>query len=155
MNLEIVFSIANTIALISWVMLFIFYDKKLVYPLLLSGVLVFLACLYLFYLSVGFTAGGDGGFGSLYEVRLLFESDHALLAGWIHYLAFDLFVGMWIAQDACSSGMNRWLMLPCLTFTFMMGPLGLLLYLIFRSIRDGRFLQYPFIPRPINKLKQL
>ena len=152
MDIEIVFSIVSTVALISWVMLFVFYDKSWIYPVLLSGVLVFLAVIYLYYISVGFTGSAEGGFGSLREVRLLFGSDHALLAGWIHYLAFDLFVGMWMAQDAFKLKINRWILLPCLLFTFMMGPVGLLLYLIIRAIRAGKYLQYPFAREPKKQL---
>ncbi|HSJ69686.1 MAG TPA: ABA4-like family protein [Anditalea sp.] len=152
MDIELIFSIASTIALISWIMLFIFYDKTWIYPILLSGVLVFFAILYLYYISVGFTGGAEGGFGSLKEVRLLFGSDHSLLAGWIHYLAFDLFVGMWMSQDAFKLKINRWILLPCLFFTFMMGPVGLLIYLTIRAIRAGKFIQYPFAREPKKQL---
>lgn len=90
--------------------------------------------------------GGDsaGGFGSLAEVALLFQKDEALLAGWIHYLAFDLFVGMWEASDAAKRNINRWLLLPCLILTFMLGPIGLLLYFIIRGIASKNVLQNPF-----------
>ena len=152
MDVGIVFSLVSTIALISWVMLFIFYDKSWIYPILLSIVLVFFALLYLYYISVGFTGGAEGGFGSLQEVRLLFASDHAFLAGWIHYLALDLFVGMWMAKDAFKLKINKWILLPCLLFTFMMGPVGLLLYLIIRAIRSGQYLQYPFDRQPKKQI---
>jgi len=152
MDVDVVFSIASSVALISWIMLFVFYDKSWIYPVLLSGVVVFLGILYLYYMSVGFTGGAEGGFGSLKDVRLLFASDQALLAGWIHYLAFDLFVGMWMSQDAFRLKINRWILLPCLFFTFMMGPVGLLLYLTVRAIRAGKFLQYPFTREPKKQL---
>lgn len=71
---------------------------------------------------------GPGGFGSLAEVRTLFERDGLLAAGWIHYLAFDLFVGTWIARDAAARGLPHVLVLPCLLLTFLFGPIGLLLY---------------------------
>lgn len=71
---------------------------------------------------------GPGGFGSLAEVRLLFERDGLLAAGWIHYLAFDLFVGTWIARDAAARGLRHLLVLPCLLLTFLFGPAGLLAY---------------------------
>ncbi len=71
---------------------------------------------------------GPGGFGSLAEVRQLFERDGLLAAGWIHYLAFDLFVGTWIARDAAARGVRHLLVLPCLLLTFLFGPAGLLTY---------------------------
>jgi len=80
-----------------------------------------------------------GGFGSLLEVRALFASDPALLAGWLHYLAFDLFVGLWIAERADARGLNRFIQAPLLFATFMFGPIGLLMTIGFdlipRSLR--------------------
>ncbi|MEM9315304.1 MAG: abscisic acid-deficient protein Aba4 family protein, partial [Pseudomonadota bacterium] len=56
-----------------------------------------------------------------------------LLAGWIHYLAFDLFVGAWIATEADRLGLSRLLQAPLLVATFMFGPVGLALFLVMRS----------------------
>jgi hypothetical protein len=144
MEIEIVFTIVNTLALLSWIVLFIFYTRHWVSPTIFSGVIVFLGVVYLYYISVGFTGGTDGGFSSLRSVRKLFEDDYALLAGWVHYLAFDLFVGMWIAKDALYRKVSRWLLLPCLFFTFMLGPVGLLIYMVIRAVKAGEALQYPF-----------
>ena len=74
-----------------------------------------------------------GGFNTIGEVRALFMSDGGLLAGWIHYLAFDLFVGIWIAEEADRIGMSRLLQIPILIATFMFGPIGLLIYLASRT----------------------
>jgi hypothetical protein len=71
---------------------------------------------------------GPGGFGSLAEVRQLFERPGLLAAGWLHYLAFDLFVGTWIARDAARRGLPHATVLPCLALCFMFGPAGLLAY---------------------------
>ena len=71
---------------------------------------------------------GPGGFGSLAEVCQLFERPGLLAAGWLHYLAFDLFVGTWIARDAAQRGLAHAAVLPCLALTFMFGPAGLLAY---------------------------
>ena len=68
-------------------------------------------------------------YGSLAQVRGLFDNPSMLLAGWWHYLAFDLFVGTWIARDGQRTGVPHWALLPCLALTFMFGPLGLLAYL--------------------------
>jgi hypothetical protein len=65
-------------------------------------------------------------------VSVLFRSPYALLAGWIHYLAFDLFTGAWEARDAAQAGISRWLVAPCLLLTFLFGPAGLALYLLLR-----------------------
>jgi hypothetical protein len=73
-----------------------------------------------------------GGFSSLQDVRALFSNDHLLLAGWVHYLAFDLFVGTWIAKDSQEKLLNPLMILPLLGLTFMFGPIGLLVYLLLR-----------------------
>ena len=58
-----------------------------------------------------------------------------LLAGWIHYLCFDLFIGSWEVRDAKAQGISHWLVIPCLFLTFMFGPVGLLLYFALRAVR--------------------
>ena len=63
---------------------------------------------------------------------VLFSSPYALLAGWIHYLAFDLFTGAWEARDEAWLGISHWVVLPCLVLTFLFGPLGLSLYLLLK-----------------------
>jgi hypothetical protein len=75
----------------------------------------------------------SGGFGSLEAVAQLFSHRWALLAGWIHYLTFDLFVGSWIAADACRRHIARLALTPVLLLTFLLGPAGLLSYLALRK----------------------
>jgi hypothetical protein len=83
----------------------------------------------------------DGaGFGSLAEVSALFSAPGNVMMGWTHYLAFDLFIGSWEVEDAGKEGIPHWLVLPCLFFTLMLGPIGLLLYF---SIRVGRRRFFP------------
>ena len=73
-----------------------------------------------------------GGFGSLAQVSQLFSNPWLLLAGWIHYLAFDLFVGAWEVRDASRLNIPHLYVIPCLVLTFLVGPVGLLLYFIVR-----------------------
>ena len=75
-----------------------------------------------------------GGFDSLAGVAALFAVDELLLAGWIHYLAFDLFVGAWEVKDAQAQGIHHLLVIPCLFLTLMAGPGGLLLYWLIRVV---------------------
>ena len=77
--------------------------------------------------------GAEGGFGSLADVDRLFQNPYLLLAGWVHYLAFDLFIGAWEVRDARRLGINHLLVVPCLLLTFMLGPIGLALYLGIRA----------------------
>ena len=91
-----------------------------------------LSAIYAVLVTMGIA--GQGGFdpsafGSLAAIMALFDSPWFALAGWVHYLAFDLFVGRWILLDAPGAG---WRLSPILLFTFMFGPLGLLGYLLAR-----------------------
>jgi len=83
-------------------------------------------------------APSEGGFGTLESVKALFGVDGLLLAGWIHYLAFDLFVGGWIVRDSQEHEISHVLVVPCLFFTLMAGPFGLLLYLGLRQTKRLR-----------------
>ena len=133
MSPDTVFTICNTGVLPAWLLLAILPHHKLtqtlVHAIWIPGLLA------LFYLWAMFNAppaaeGAD--FSSLAGLSLLFQNPVALLGGWIHYLAFDLFVGAWIVRDARYQGINHWLTLPCLFITLMAGPAGLLLYFLLR-----------------------
>jgi ABC-type uncharacterized transport system YnjBCD permease subunit len=80
-------------------------------------------------------SGSEGGFSSLPAVAALFSDPWILLAGWTHYLAFDLLVGNWEMSDARKRGIPYILVLPCLVLTFLFGPAGWLLY---EAVRSGR-----------------
>ena len=131
LDLNHLFSLAGDLVLPVWLLL-IFVPRwtwtqrlaTFVVPLLLAGAYVALL------LHAGHVEGG--GFGSLAQVTKLFSSQTVLLAGWIHYLAFDLFTGAWETRDAVRLGLSRWLVAPCLVLTFLFGPAGLALYLLLR-----------------------
>ena len=80
-------------------------------------------------------SGHRGGFSSLSGVAELFEDRWILLAGWVHYLAFDLFIGAWEVRDSARERITHWLIVPCLLLTFLFGPVGLLTYFAIRGIR--------------------
>ena len=129
--LERLFSAAGMVVLPCWILIAVApgwkWSQRLatfVAPLLIASVYI--------WLLLGHATPRGGGFGSLAQVAVLFSSPYALLAGWIHYLAFDLFTGAWEARDAARLGISRWVVLPCLVFTFLFGPAGLALYLLLR-----------------------
>lgn len=125
MSAEHVFSLCSSIAMAGWALL-IFAPGRRWAALLASRVIpLVLAGAYLLALAPNW-AGAEGGFGSLAEVAALFGDPWLLLAGWIHYLAFDLFIGAWQAGDATARNMSHWLVVPCLLLTFLFGPVGLL-----------------------------
>lgn len=77
-------------------------------------------------------ADAPGGFASLAEVMALFTDPAIALAGWVHYLAFDLFVGAWITRTARTEAIPHLLALPCLVLTFLFGPAG---FIAFSALR--------------------
>lgn len=142
------FSMVNLLALIAWAALILLPR----WPALLSGVLylgVGLLCLIYAGGLIGVlsgliptTGGGGADFTTIAGVRAIFASDAGVTIGWTHYLAFDLFVGLWIARDADAKDVSRWVQAPILLATFMAGPLGLGVWLLARepaARRQGRF----------------
>ena len=127
------FSIASSLAALSWILLATFGWKRWV-SATVTGIVIplLLGALYLF-LIAGHWGERAGDFSSLAGVERLFRNPWLLLAGWVHYLAFDLFIGSWEVRDADEHGIRRWMVIPCLFFTFMFGPIGLLLYFAVRA----------------------
>ena len=126
------FQIANPLALLGWVALALS-------PLAPRAALAVAGVAIPLLLSVAYTglvlafwSGAPGGFGSLADVQLLFTDPHVALAGWVHYLAFDLFVGAWATRTARAEGIAHLFLLPCLALTFLFGPAGLLAFAALR-----------------------
>ena len=129
-----VFSIVNSLAALSWVALAVAPSRT--WRVLRYAIPGVLAVLYIWYIIPGMQSGG--GFDTLANVMTLFTREEAVLAGWIHYLAFDLFVGTWETEDALARGVSRLLVVPCLALTFMFGPAGLLAYFAVRQTGKRR-----------------
>jgi len=133
MTAELLFSVANLLALASWIAMAILPRWHATPNIIVVAAILLLSMLYLF-LIVLFFGQADGGFGTLAQVKRLFANDFAALAGWVHYLAFDLFIGRWMLLDSQRVDLSHWLMLPCLALTFLFGPIGLLMYVILKLI---------------------
>ena len=127
MDWSSLFSFINALALAGWAVLLLAprrwtvlgWVPRLVVPGLIAVLYVALMGAYV--------ADAGGGFGSIAEVRTLFMSDPVLVAGWGHYLAFDLLIGSLLAERLDRAGVTRWLQVPVLLLTFMFGPAGWLL----------------------------
>jgi hypothetical protein len=132
---ERLFSLLNAFALIGWLIL-VFAGRMRWAARLVTGVVIplLIAILYA-YLIAAHWGETQGGFGTLDGVAALFSNRWLLLAGWIHYLAFDLFIGSWEVRDAQAVGISHLIVIPCLAVTFMFGPAGLLLYFLIRTSR--------------------
>jgi heme A synthase len=140
MTPDIIFSICSTIAMIGWLLLLIispfwFYTDKL----LIGVIITLFAILYTWLIGQSLQPGDFEKFGTLDGVMSLFTNKTAVTAGWVHYLAFDLMVGIWIKKNSIKYGISHRFIIPCLLFTFIMGPAGLLLYLIIRFIKTKQY----------------
>jgi hypothetical protein len=126
------FDLFNLLAMLAWIPLFLSPKFKLRIWVLKSKIVpVFLAISYLiFFLGFMFAANENPPAldFSFEGIKMLFTKDEAILVGWLHYLAFDMMVGIYEAEDAIKRKMPQLLLLPCLVFTFMLGPIGWLMY---------------------------
>jgi len=145
-NLEIivtaenVFLIANSFALCGWLVLIfaVLLQQNWLrdrvagfwWPIILSVAYALLIVL--------FFGKAEGGFDTLANVKKLFTSDWAAVAGWVHYLAFDLFIGSWIAKEIADKGITRLWLAIILPATFMLGPVGLVLFTIAKHTSGGK-----------------
>lgn len=139
MTLDLVFQLASSAAILGWLLLvvgLIVQPGALQRLLFLVGgrVTPVLFCVVYLALLVTYWGSAPGGnFGSLEGVERLFSSRGKLLGGWLHYLAFDLFIGRWMIDDVLNSKRSRWPLVPSLPLTFLFGPAGLLLHFVIRS----------------------
>ena len=141
MTPEQVFSIVNLIATAAWVALVILPGRRWVTGIVTSTVVPLLFAIV--YVGIVATTFGrtPGGFSTLAGVATLFGNPWALLAGWIHYLAFDLLIGTWETRDAREHGLPHLLLVPCLVLTFLFGPAGWLLYRGVRLAKSSQMRQ--------------
>lgn len=137
---DLVFRLANGLALLCWTALVVSPPSvawtRRVWFVCGRAVPVAMSAVYLAMFALHWR--GEGGFGSPAEVRALFDVPGLLVAGWLHYLAFDLFVGVWIASRSRQIALPHGLVIPLLLLTFMFGPVGLLAFVIVRTLRRGK-----------------
>jgi len=144
--METLYLIINTIAIIGWIFLIFFPTNRWTFGVVASGgISAILALFYIYFIFSAMSGESTGGdFSSLAGVKLLFQSDMGALAGWAHYLVFDLFIGAFITSNAQKLGLTHWKIIPCLILTVMFGPIGLLSYFIVRAIMTKKILHEQF-----------
>lgn len=140
MSPDSIFQLSSTIALVAWLILFIaspFWSG--VDKLLIGVVITLFSIVYFWLLAQNFKLSEMQNFSTLDGFMQLLTSKVAVTTAWIHFLAFDLMVGIWIKKNAQKHGINHWVLLPCLFFTFMVGPVGLFIYLIVRWVHTRQY----------------
>lgn len=132
------FAVVNAVPLLGWLALLLAPLRR--------GPLIAFARVVAVVLAVGYVvlivarvAAAPGGFdpasfGSLDGLARAFSQPAVMLVGWVHYLAFDLWVGAWEAEEADRRGVPHWALAPCLVLTFLAGPAGLTLFLLARAV---------------------
>ena len=142
MPLEMLFKAANYTVIPFWLLLVAAprwnWTQRLVHG---PVVLLLLTPIYAYMLFGYAVPPKDMNFQTLYGVMVGFSAPHIVVAAWIHLLVFDLFVGAWEVRDAQRRDVPHWLVIPCLLATLMIGPVGLLLYVLIRFF-SKRVLEY-------------
>lgn len=150
MTMETLFAISSPVAMMGWIALIIapiipkWSDRIATY---ISPGLLSVAYMSLI---LAFWSGADGGFDTLENVQMLFTQSEIAMAGWLHYLAFDLFMGAWIVREARKAQISHWFIIPILPTTLLFGPIGFVLFLALKTSlslsRDQTHLSKPIQP---------
>ena len=138
MTADLGFQVANTVGLWGWIVLLaspwfpVWADRiaAIIIPALLA--VAYVVLVVMFFGTTG------GGYFTLDDVVRLFGTKEVVLAGWLHVLAFDLFVGAWIVRTARADAIAFAFVVPCLILTFLFGPAGFLAFLAVRALARRR-----------------
>lgn len=139
MSLDTMFLLANAVALAGWIAL-AFAPLRRAALIIFARIAGTALCVgYVTVFALTATSAPDLALDySLPGIADFFAVPGYLLVGWIHYLAFDLWVGSWEAEEAARAGVPHALLLPCLALTYLLGPIGLLAFLIVRAVVASR-----------------
>jgi ABA DEFICIENT 4-like len=144
MSPDKIFQLCSVLAFAGWVIL-IFIPFWRTSDKFITGIIITLFCIvYAWLIFSNFRFADVQKFNSLQGVMELFTNPFIVTAGWIHYLAFDLMTGLFISRNARMYNISHWLIVPCLFLTFMLGPIGLLLYFIIRIIVTKKYFSANF-----------
>lgn len=131
------FKLATAIALFGWALILLLPGWRFTVPMV-QGITVALLCgLYVYLVFIAHVSGIESSRGSFFTldgIIALFKSPKAILAMWIHVLAFDLVAALYVKQDAAYSGIGHLWLIPIYLLTLMFGPAGLLLYFLLRLV---------------------
>jgi Domain of unknown function (DUF4281) len=132
------FKITTIIAMIGWAILLFLPTWDLADTVIKNGIAVVLSLFYVYILFIHKNIAGEkypkGSFKDLNGVMNLFQNPKSVLGGWVHYLAFDLMIGLYIKTQANAMGISHWLQIPCFLLAFMFGPAGYLLFFILQIL---------------------
>jgi hypothetical protein len=142
MNYSQAFQLVNLLAMLTWLLLIFFPRMKYTKRIAFGFTIFILSIVYSWMVFSTFQMDDFKEFSSLKGLMSLFQKEQAVLLGWIHYLAFDLMAGLYILENGQKSNIKHLLLVPCLGFTFIFGPAGLLMYRIIRYVHQKNLLDY-------------
>ncbi len=142
MAIESIYTAVNAAIIPFWLLLLFVPHSKATNLLVHSGAVpIMFGGVYIYYFVISFIMGGPEGasMNSIAGLQVAFSDPRTLVAAWVHYLVFDLFVGAWQVRDARREGIHHLAIVIPLLLTFMAGPLGLALYIALRGVWKKRF----------------
>jgi hypothetical protein len=130
-DINLIFQLSNNAALFGWILLLFFPHRRITQLAVHSGFLSgALSLLYFGLIAANFQPADVSQFSSLAGISALFQNPNILLAGWVHYLAFDLWVGSWVVRRGKEIDIHQIILVPVLLLTFLLGPIGFLSFLL-------------------------
>ena len=132
-SLSNLYKVVNVIAAFGWALLIFMPYWYFTDFVIKNGIVVGLSLFYIYLIFIRKDIKNEeypkGNFTSLEGILNLFKNPRNLLSGWVHYLAFDLMLGLYIKSQANEIGMSHFLQIPCFILTFLLGPVGYLLFM--------------------------
>lgn len=143
MPLELLFNLANLIILPFWALMVFApgwrWTKRVLeslWPIIALAALYAVLLIWTFSQPNPALSPADLANPTLAVIAAALGTPAGAAVGWVHFLAFDLFVGRWAYLDSRERGLTAWLVSPALVFILMAGPFGLLLYLLVRTFAN-------------------
>jgi len=137
-TIEILYYWVNLGVLPFWLILIFFPNSKIcrifvtsIFPfLILSGAYIFI--LYKSYLSSYDYSSNFDLYLNKDNLKNLLSNDYFLIMFWVHFISINLFTGGWIVKDSQKFTINKFLIIVPLVITYLIGPIGLIVYWLIR-----------------------
>ncbi|WP_425562963.1 abscisic acid-deficient protein Aba4 family protein [Mucilaginibacter gynuensis] len=134
MTSENSFAVLSIISGLNWLLLILFPTCLLVRRLTLYGTVALLSLCYFLLMWKTNYLFVTQGLSSYQAYKTVLGIDNLVLAGWAHYLAFDLLVGLYINKISEANSLSRWLVVPIMVTTYFLGPIGFLAFLVVKTV---------------------
>ncbi|CAO3616331.1 unnamed protein product [Cunninghamella blakesleeana] len=142
-HLDTIFNIVNIIPLPVWLLMSIAPQWNVTHTIVKSHITsIVISIIFVALNIIHFSNDTDEfeitGFFSLNVIAYVFSKRFIVLIGWVHYLAFDVFIGSWIFLDNLKNKtpLPHFFMILCFLFTYTFGPSGFLLYVTLKKLMN-------------------